>query len=74
MGAVLAGAVAGISTAADLVKNIKEMTSIIPKAAKDLTEKHRWMTVTVFNETQFLLLYKGNQLDHGRFWTPPSNV
>jgi hypothetical protein len=74
MGAVLAGAVAGISTAADLVKNIKEMTSIIPKAAKDLTEKHRWMTVTVFNETQFLLLYKGYQLDHGRFWTTPGNV
>jgi hypothetical protein len=72
--AVLTAVIAGIATGAELVKNIKEMTSIIPKAAQDLSEKHRWMTITVFNQTQFLLLYKGNQLDHGRFWTPPGNV
>jgi hypothetical protein len=66
--------IAGIATAATLVSNIKEMTSIIPKAPDSLTEKHRWMTVTIHNETQYSLVYMGYWFDSGRFFDAPTNV
>jgi hypothetical protein len=70
-----AGVIAAIETGAELVKNIQTMLSIIPKAADELTDKHRWMTLTVRNETQFPIIYTGGHYwGSGRFWDTPEDV
>ena len=63
--ATVAGA---IMEAGEIADAIKKMTDLIPRAADDLTEKFRWMTVVVRNETQFKLTHTSSYFDSGRFW------
>ncbi len=66
--------ISGITTAVSLAESISKMTTLIPSAPKDLKDKHRWVTVTVFNQTQYSLVYQASYFDSGRFWTAPTNV
>jgi hypothetical protein len=66
--------ITGIKTAGELADSIQKMINLIPKAADDLTEKHRWMTITTFNQTQFSLVYQRTWFKSGRFWTSPTNI
>jgi hypothetical protein len=60
---------------AELAVAIKDMSEVIPTPPSDLTDKHRWMTVTLFNQTQFNIFWTGNDyFSSGRFWTAPTNV
>ncbi len=69
--ATVAGA---IMEAGEIADAIKKMTDLIPRAADDLTEKFRWMTVVVRNETQFKLTHTSSYFDSGRFWASPAGV
>jgi len=68
---VVAGA---IKTAGEIAEAIKSMIDLIPKAADELTEKFRWMTVVVRNETQFKLTHTSSWFHSGRFWDSPPGV
>jgi hypothetical protein len=66
--------IAGIKTVGELAKAIGAMSTALPKPPSDLTGKARWVTVTVFNQTQYDLVYQDSYFDSGRFWTAPTNV
>jgi hypothetical protein len=72
--AVIAAVIAGIKTAGELASAIKDVTGIIPNAPSELTQKHRWMTVTIFNQTQFRLVFKKSWYDTGGPWQAPTDV
>jgi len=69
-----ASVISGIITAGKLAESIGKMSSLIPDVPQDLKDKHRWVTVTVFNQSQYALVYKSSYFDSGRFWTAPTNV
>ncbi|MGF1698734.1 hypothetical protein L4D09_00140 [Photobacterium makurazakiensis] len=69
-----AAVLTGINTAVKLASSIGKMSNLIPDTPKDLEDKHRWVTVTVFNQTQYALVYKNSYFDSGKFWTAPTNV
>ena len=69
--AAVTGAILGAGEIADAIKS---MSDIVPKAADELTEKFRWMTVAIRNETQFKLTHTSSWFDTGRFWDAPTGV
>ncbi|OJJ22334.1 hypothetical protein BKI52_06525 [marine bacterium AO1-C] len=65
----------GVMAAAELATEVGGMVkSFIPDSPKDLKDKHRWMTVTIINETQYNIVFEESYFDSGRFWTPPTNT
>ncbi len=63
-----------IMTAGEIAKAIKSMADVIPKAADELTDKFRWMTLGIRNETQFKLTHTSSWFDSGRFWDSPPGI
>ena len=70
----VAAIVGGIATAASLAESIGSMSSAIPSPPAELSDKHRSVSVTIFNQTQYELHYEGAYFDSGRFWTAPTNI
>jgi hypothetical protein len=63
-----------IMTAAELASHVAGLVASIPAAPADLTEKARWQTITVVNQTQYMLIPSASYFDSGRFWTAPAAV
>jgi hypothetical protein len=62
-------------TIVELALAIKDMSNEIPAPSADLKDKDRWMTVTIFNQTQFNIIWTGGDyFSSGRFWKAPTNV
>jgi len=58
--------------AADLAREIAGLVPSILATPRDITEKSRWQTVTVVNQTQFPLIPVATYFESGRFWTAPT--
>lgn len=63
-----------ILTAAQLATDIAGLVSSIPTPPPDLTQKARWQTITVVNQTQYTLVPTASYFDSGRYWTAPTLV
>ncbi|BDS15266.1 hypothetical protein [Aureispira anguillae] len=63
-----------ILAAAELASSIADSVTSITAEPQDLKDKYRSMTITVCNQTQFPLVYMSSSMQHGRFWTSPTNV
>ncbi len=70
----LDGFITGIITLGTLADSIGKMKNLIPTPAKTLQDKHRWLTITVFNQTQYVLQFGDSYFDSGKFWAAPTNV
>lgn len=69
------GVIGGILAAAELASAIAKMGEAFPGPPAGITDKYRWLTVTVFNQTQYEIVYLGNAyFDSGRFWAAPTNI
>jgi hypothetical protein len=67
--------VTGIETAGKIAEAVGSMSALIPDTPKELTEKARWMTLTVFNQSQYQLVYDGGSyFNSGRMWKAPTTV
>lgn len=76
-----AAIIEGIITAANLATAIMGMGAAASSGSTApptgaITDSNRWLTVTVFNQTQFDLVYLAGStyFDSGRFYTAPTNV
>ena len=69
-----AAIVAGIETAGAIAEALSKMTPSVPAPPAGLTGKSHWVTMTVFNQTQYELVFQSAYFDSGRFWTAPTNV
>ena len=69
------GELAPILEAAQLLESIMGMgAAVLPPMTSHLQGKSRSMTVTVFNQTQYVLSYEADYFDSGRFDQSPTNV
>jgi hypothetical protein len=66
--------VAGIETAGAIAEALSKMSSSEPAPPAGLTGKSHWVTMTVFNQTQYEIVFQSSYFDSGRFWTAPTNV
>ena len=65
----------GVYSAVKLTNEVKKMVNsgpIIPKELKN--SKERYVSVTVFNQTQYKLHLVDDYFDSGRFWDAPKDV
>ncbi len=67
-------ALSAILTAAKLATDIAGLVASIPAPPSDLTQKARWQTITVVNQTQYAMIPTSTYFDSGRFWTAPTLV
>jgi hypothetical protein len=70
----IAGAIAGIATAATVADNIKKMIDLVPKAPDELQQTYRWCLFVVNNQTSYPVSYTGQFFKHGRYWTAPLDI
>lgn len=65
----------GVETAGAIAEAISKMTGLIPDTPTDLKQKARWLTMTVFNRTQYQVVYDGGSyFNSGRMWKAPTSV
>lgn len=69
-----AAVVTAIETAGAIAEALSKMSSSEPSPPAGLTGKSHWLTMTVFNQTQYELVFQSAYFDSGRFWTAPTNV
>ena len=70
----IAGAIAGIATAASVAENIKKMVDLVPKTPDELQQTYRWCQLVVNNQTSYPISYTGQFFEHGRYWTAPLDI
>lgn len=58
---------------AELTTKAKAMSEDIPDPSSKLKNKHRWVSVTIFNQTQFELTYKDSYFSSGRYEDKPKS-
>jgi hypothetical protein len=66
--------VAGIETAGKLVEAISKMAPGAPELPSGLQGKDHWLMMTVYNQTQYPLVFLASYFNSGRFYTAPTNV
>lgn len=64
----------GVLSIGDLAKEIGGLIPSILATPADITQKARWQTVTVVNQTQYMLVPGATYFESGRFWTAPTLV
>lgn len=64
----------GFKELGELAEAFNNIKDLLPSTPTELKEKHRWIRVTVFNQTQYDLELKDDYFDSGKFWESPSDI